>query len=304
MSEEAKPSTLRVWAQRFLTHLRAARQYSPQTLRAYQGDLAAFLAAVGVSAPEELTRARSRAFVAGLQGGSLSRNTVLRRVSAARSFLRYMRQEGGLRADPFAAMPLPKKQAGLPKFLTEAEMESLLAQAGGCSPRFKARDRAVLELLYSCGLRRSEVSALNVGDADLWGGLLRVFGKGSKERMVPIGKTAAACLRDYLSQRRRPEPSQPLFVNARDRRLSDQGVAFILERWIRGSRFLKPVTPHMFRHSFATHLLNKGCDLRAVQEMLGHASLSTTQVYTHLSLDALKRVYDGAHPAAGDDEHG
>jgi integrase/recombinase XerC len=162
----------------------------------------------------------------------------------------------------------------------------------------------VLELLYSCGLRRAEVAALNVGDVDLYSGLIRVFGKGSKERMVPVGKTAAGCLREYLSARARADAGQPLFLNDKGGRLTHDGVAFVLRRWIRGAGFLKPVTPHVFRHSFATHLLNKGCDLRAVQEMLGHKTLATTQVYTHLSLDKLKQVYKDAHPESGGDHAG
>jgi integrase/recombinase XerC len=174
---------------------------------------------------------------------------------------------------------MPKKQARLPKFLTEAEMEALLAETPGSAPQFKARDRAILELLYSCGLRRSEVAGLNVGDCDLYAGM-------------------AGCLREYLSSRGRVTGGDPLFLNDKGGRLTHDGVAFVLRRWMRGSGLLKTVTPHVFRHSFATHLLNKGCDLRVVQEMLGHKSLATTQVYTHLSLDRLKQVYGESHPAA------
>ena len=212
--------------------------------------------------------------------------------------MKYLRVEAGLKSDPFAGVPLPKKEARLPKFLTEAEMEKLLAETPGVPAHLRARDRAILELLYSCGLRRSEVSALNVGDIDLLSGLGRVFGKGSKERVVPIGGVAASAVREYLRQRGRAEPGDPLFLNERGERLTHDGVAFVLRRWMKGSQLLKTVTPHVFRHSFATHLLNKGCDLRAVQEMLGHANLATTQVYTHLSLDKLKQVYKDAHPGA------
>ena len=297
------PSPLRAWAQRFLTHLRASH-LSPNTLRAYSADLEVFVSQVGVVGPEALDRSHIRGYMASLQSGTLSRNSVLRKISAARSFVKYLRAEGGLRLDPFAAIPMPKKEAVLPNFLTESEMEALLAEAPGSSPKFKARDRAMLELLYSCGLRRSEIASLNVGDVDLYGGLVRVFGKGSKERMVPLGKTAAGCLRQYLGERGRAEAGQPLFLNDKGGRLTHDGVAFVLRRWIRAARFLKPVTPHVFRHSFATHLLNKGCDLRAVQEMLGHKSLATTQVYTHLSLDRLKQVYADAHPSAAKESLG
>lgn len=303
MSETAPPSSpLRVWAQRFLTHLRASRNASAHTLRAYAADVDAFIACVGAVQPQNLERAHARAFIASLQeGGNFSRNTVLRKISAARAFAKYLRAEGGLRLDPFVAVPMPKKEARLPKFLTEAEMEKLLVEMPGIPQEFRARDRAILEMLYSCGLRRSEISGLNVGDLDLWGGTVRVFGKGSKERVVPIGRIAADCLRGYLDSRGRAAAGEPLFLNDQGGRLTHDGIAFVLRRWVRGSGLLKPVTPHVFRHSFATHLLNKGCDLRAVQEMLGHKNLATTQVYTHLSLEQLKKVYSGAHPSARDD---
>ncbi len=285
--------------QRFLTHLRASRHYSAHTLRAYTKDVEAFVASVGDIGPEAIERNHARAFIAELQkDGKLARNSLLRKISAARSFVKYLRSEGGLKLDPFAGVPLPKKEAKLPNFLTEAEMEKLLAEMPGVPTALRLRDRAILELLYSSGLRRSEVSALNVGDIDLYAGQLRAFGKGSKERVVPIGGMAANALREYLRGRGRAEPGEPLFLNDRGGRLTHDGVAFVLRRWMRASQLLKTVTPHVFRHSFATHLLNKGCDLRAVQEMLGHANLATTQVYTHLSLDKLKQVYKGAHPAA------
>jgi site-specific recombinase XerD len=302
MTDSPPLSPLRVWAQRFLTHLRGARNASAHTLRAYAADVESFISVVGAVQPQNLERAHARAYIAFLQeGGKYSRSTVLRKISAARAFAKYLRAEGGLRLDPFAAVPMPKKEARLPKFLTEAEMEKLLVEMPGIPQEFRARDRAILELLYSCGLRRSEIAGLNVGDLDLYGGAVRVFGKGSKERVVPIGRIAADCLRGYLDSRGRAAAGDPLFLNDRGGRLTHDGIAFVLRRWVRGSGLLKPVTPHVFRHSFATHLLNKGCDLRAVQEMLGHKNLATTQVYTHLSLEQLKKVYSGAHPAARDE---
>ena len=171
--------------------------------------------------------------------------------------------------------------------------------AAGGPAGFRIRDSAVLELLYSSGLRRSEVSGLNIGDVDFVGGTVRVFGKGSRERVVPVGDAALGRLRDYLKSRPGAPAGAPLFLNGKGGRLSDQGVAWILKRWIRASGWPKPVTPHVFRHSFATHLLDHGCDLRSVQEMLGHKNLATTQVYTHLSLEQLKRVYGRSHPKAG-----
>ena len=293
---------LRNWVQRFLTHLRGSRNYSAHTLRAYGADLEQFRRRLGDPEPAAIGRNEVRAYLADLQDkGALSRNTVLRKVSALRAFFRFLRSEGVMTQDPFCALPLPRKAAKLPKFLTESEIRELLGQDGPNRGPSRERDRAILELLYSSGLRRSELAALNVGDVDFVSGFVRVMGKGSRERLVPVGRTALTCLRDYLRQRG-PGSSKgesPLFVNSRGLRLSDAGVAFLLKGWLRRAGWLKPVTPHALRHSFATHLLNSGCDLRSVQEMLGHKSLATTQIYTHVSLEKLKEVYSRSHPRGG-----
>ncbi|MDE1976260.1 MAG: tyrosine recombinase [Elusimicrobia bacterium] len=286
------------WRVRFLAHLRAARNFSPHTLRAYGADLGHFLALGGARLPSEMDRDRIRTYLARLQAQTgFARNSVLRRMSAVRSFARYLRKEGALFVDPFANVPMPKKQPRLPRFLSEAEMAELL-DAALKQGRFSARDKAVLELLYSSGLRRSEVSSLNVGDVDFFSGAARVMGKGGAERLVPVGSRSLAALKRYLDARPGTSGGDPLFLNWRRQRLSDQGVAVILRRWMAAAGWHKKVTPHVFRHSFATHLLNQGCDLRAVQEMLGHKNLSTTQVYTHVSLERLKDVYKTAHPRA------
>jgi integrase/recombinase XerC len=307
---------VKIWVQKFLTHLRASRNYSSHTLRAYSADLAQFLkllpAAVSGQGelflsddsgtpPAAISRNHVRAYLADLQrSGALSRNTVLRKISALRAFFKFLRQEGAMSQDPFSSLPLPRKAARLPRFLTESEMAELLAQGGAAAPG-RERDRAILELLYSSGLRRSELAGLNVGDVDFMSGSVRVFGKGSRERIVPVGKTALACLREYLRQRGpvAAKADSPLFINARGRRLTDAGVAFLLKGWLKRAGWLKSVTPHAFRHSFATHLLNAGCDLRSVQEMLGHKTLATTQIYTHVSLEKLREVYRRAHPKGG-----
>ena len=252
----------------------------------------------GARLPSEVDRDRIRTYLARLQAQTgFARNSVLRRMSAVRSFARYLRKEGALSADPFANVPMPKKQPRLPRFLSEAEMAELL-DAAFKQGRFSARDKAVLELLYSSGLRRSEVSSLNVGDLDFFSGAARVMGKGGAERLVPVGSRSMAALKRYLDARPGAHGGDPLFLNWRGQRLSDQGVAVILRRWMAAAGWHKKVTPHVFRHSFATHLLNQGCDLRAVQEMLGHKNLATTQVYTHVSLERLKDVYKTAHPRA------
>lgn len=298
---EELPPGLKLWSERFLSHLKTSRNYSVHTLRAYEADLGRFLGwtrteASAPQGPEDLSRNHIRGYMASLQG--LKRNSVLRRVSTLRSWVRFLLENGAIQADPFTRITFPKKEARLPKFLTEREMEQVLGNGASLPASERERDAAVLELLYSSGLRRSELSSLNCGDVDFASGLVRVFGKGRKERLVPVGHQALSRLRDYLRSRGRlPAPgSAPLFVNSRGRRLSGAGVAYILKRWLRRLKAFKRVTPHAFRHSFATHLLDRGCDLRQVQEMLGHKSLSTTQIYTHVSLERLKKIYDEAHP--------
>jgi site-specific recombinase XerD len=291
-------AALTVAVEKFLSELRASRNYSAHTCRGYRTDLAHFASHNQSLSPESLSRAHVRAYLAQLQKEQgLARSSLLRRISALRSFARHLRELGVLKSDPFLNVPMPKKEARLPKFLTETEMGSLLSSTPGGPVRLQARDRAVLELLYSSGLRRSEISSLNIGDVDFMGGTVRVFGKGQRERIVPVGETALTALRTYLKSRPGAAAGAPLFLNDKGSRLSDQGVAWLLKRWTRATGF-KPVTPHVFRHSFATHLLDKGCDLRSVQEMLGHKNLATTQVYTHLSLEQLKRVYKQSHPKA------
>lgn len=286
---------MKLQLERFLTRLRAAKNYSPHTLRAYRADLEGFSAKFPDLAPGDLDRAHVRRHLAELQSGDASRATVLRKASALRSFVRFLRAEGELKRDPFLGLKMPRRTRPLPKFLTEAEMNQVLEAPAGTDPA-AARDRAIIEMLYSCGLRRAEIVALNVGDADMLSGTLRVFGKGSRERIVPVGKMALGCLRDYLRDRGQPADGEPLFLNAKGSRLSHEGVMFVVRRWVKRSSLLKQVTPHVFRHSFATHLLNRGCNIREVQEMLGHTLLNTTQIYTHVSLQKLQEVYKDAHP--------
>jgi site-specific recombinase XerD len=289
---------MRNFVERFLTRLRASKNCSAHTLRAYRGDLEAFAETFPDLAPADLDRGHVRRWLSDLQAGSLARATVLRRASALRSFARFLREEGVLARDPFLGVPMPKRARPLPKFLTEAEMEQVLA-ASAATGIAGERDRALVELLYSSGLRRAEAATLNVGDLDVLSGTVRVLGKGSKERVVPVGEAALRSLRAYLRTRGEPRDGEPLFVNLRGKRLSVDGVMFAVRRWVRRSALLKNVTPHVFRHSFATHLLNHGCSIREVQEMLGHADLNTTQVYTHVSLERLRETYEDAHPRGG-----
>lgn len=291
--------------QRFLNSLRGRRNASEHTLRAYAADLREFLAfwsRQGAADAAGLNRHRARAFLAELSGRGLRRSSVLRKLSALRSFCRWLLDERVLERDPFLNLPLPKKERRLPRFLTESEAESLLEAAPKDGPAWLGlRDLALLELLYSSGLRRSELAGLNAGDLDFLGGVVRVFGKGSRERIVPVGEPALKALRAYLRERPAPaEPgrAEPLWINARGRRLSGAGVALVVRRSARRAGLRKSVSPHALRHSFATLLLDRGCDLRSLQEMLGHKSLATTQIYTHTTLERLREVYKGAHPRA------
>jgi tyrosine recombinase XerC len=288
--------SLRLQTERFLTHLRATRNYSPHTLRAYGKDILQFIVKYPELEPGGVERVHVRGYLADLQKeGGLARATILRRMAALRSFIKYLRASGLLKGNPVFGVPLPKRGRPLPKFLTENEMAELMSVPHRAGSEQQLRDRALIELVYSSGLRRAELVSLNCGDIDYMAGTVRVFGKGSKERVVPVGDGALKCLRAYLQGQRR-EDSEPVFTGPTGKRLSDSGVVFVLSRWVKASALKKKITPHVLRHSFATHLMNRGCDIRMVQEMLGHVSLQTTQIYTHVSLDRMKEVYKDAHP--------
>lgn len=264
-------------------------------MRAYRGDLEGFSKLYPALTAAGIDRAHVREYLAWLQARGAARATVLRRASVLREFTRYLREVKVISKDPFLGVMLPKKRRALPKFLTEAEMREVL-DAPDAPGLAGSRDRALIEMLYSAGVRRAEACGLNVGDVDFLSGTARVFGKGSKERIVPVGDKALGRLREYLRLRGGPSGGEPLFTGRAGGRLSEEGLMFLVRRWISRSSLLKKVTPHVFRHSFATHLLNNGCDIRLVQEMLGHASLSTTQIYTHVSLARLREVYAASHP--------
>jgi integrase/recombinase XerD len=300
----------------FLAYLEFERGLSRNTLDAYRSDLgqyAAFMEGRGRGVLEA-TGDDVTAFLDGLAAGGEHKDgserrpaaaaTVQRKAACLRSFYRHVRREGLLEADPTADVHGPRKREQLPKVLTRAEVAKLLAMPGrgGDAEPITLRDRAILELMYACGLRASEATGLDVGDVDLEDGMLRARGKGSKERMVPVGRRAIDALVRYLRDARGAlvaggsEPA--LFVNARGGRLSRQGLYKIVQRHAKSAGLDDRMSPHTLRHSFATHLLAGGCDLRTLQEMLGHADIATTQMYTHLSAQRLQDVYRDAHPRA------
>jgi integrase/recombinase XerD len=292
----------------FLAYLELERGLSRNTLHAYQSDLAQLgrcLARRGVS-PLEAQHSDLAGFLSELAAGGENRApaspaTLQRKAACLRSFYRHLRREGLVEHDPTANLRGPPKLMRLPNVLSREQVSKLLEQPKGSEP-LALRDRALLELMYACGLRVSEAVGLEARDVDLKEGMLRALGKGSKERIVPVGRRAVGALERYLERGRpalvRARVESSLFVNHRGTRLTRQGVYKIIQSYARSAGLAERMTPHTLRHTFATHLLAGGCDLRSLQEMLGHADLATTQVYTHLSADRLKDVYFGAHPRA------
>ena len=292
----------------FLGYLEIERGLSRNTLEAYRSDLqqfGEFLARRGLSALE-LTPGELAEFISELAEGREGRTpvapaTLQRKVACLRSFYRYLRREQVIDHDPARELRAPKAPARLPHVLSRDEVMRLLAQPRGASPT-AIRDRALLETMYACGLRASEAITLELSDLDLDLGILRARGKGAKERLVPIGSEAIQGLRSYLSGAR-PRlvglaDEKHVFVSRRGSALSRQGLYKIVQRHARSAGLERRMSPHTLRHTFATHLLAGGCDLRSLQEMLGHADIATTQIYTHLSVERLRDVYFDAHPRA------
>jgi integrase/recombinase XerD len=295
----------------FLAYLEFERGLSRNTLDAYRSDLlqfGRFLEARQASALEA-SPADVSDFLQLLATGDgekppASPATIHRKSACLRSFYRHLRRDGLLDTDPTATLSTPRRSRKLPQVLTRGEIERLLSQPRGTEPA-SLRDRALLEVMYACGLRASEAVGLELMDVDVHEGLLRARGKGSKERIVPVGQAALKALRIYL-ERGRPAlvkgaPEAHLFVNFRGGQLTRQGLYKIVRRHALTAGLADRMSPHTLRHTFATHLLAGGCDLRSVQEMLGHADVSTTQLYTHLSSERLKDVYFRAHPRARTD---
>ncbi len=283
--------------QAFLLHLHN-KNFSPHTLQSYQEDLqqfTEFCTARKLTKPTDFTLATVRSFLASLSAHKYQRNTTLRKIASLRSFANYLLEQNILSSNPFKLLPAPKRERLLPKFLNTEETDRLIDTAGATG-LYATRNHALLELIYSCGLRRSEVTGLKIADVDFFNGVVKVLGKGNKERFVPVTESALQALRDYLATRVNPRPTDALFLNKNGTPLTGDGLAYIFKNLAIKSNIARKVSPHSLRHSFATHLLNNGCDLRSLQEMLGHKSLLATQVYTHVSLDKLKSVYQHAHP--------
>jgi integrase/recombinase XerC len=321
----------------FLEFLRLNRNVSVHTVRAYESDLTQFLdhaagrAGVKRTAvqPAHLDRGAIRAFLAGLHQLGQSRATAARKLAAARTFLRYLRREGVIDTDPGALVRTPKREVRMPAHLSETEMAALLAAPAGDEPLGR-RDRAILELFYASGLRLSELVGLDLDDVNMSQRMVRVLGKGGKQRLVPFNTSTGTAIGKYLKDREvlvhhgpakaghdlrhaRPRPDRdprrvrlqadrvprhPLFVNYRGSRLTVRSVDRLVRKYVAATSTRMGISPHALRHSFATHLLQRGADLRSIQELLGHASLSTTQRYTHVNAAQLLEVYNKTHPRA------
>jgi integrase/recombinase XerD len=300
---------LPIEAEEFLVWLAAERGRASATLAAYRRDLRAYWAWLRARdlGLDTVTPAHLHAYVADLRDAGRAPASVARALVAVRSLHRFLAEEGLAGSDPAGDVEPSRVPQGLPKALSEAEVASLLARPVGDGPAAR-RDRALLELLYGTGARISEAVGLDLGDVDLRARLVRVLGKGGKERVVPLGRMATAALEDWLAPPGRPtvaakrrgrrDDAEALFLNLRGRRLTRQGAWEVVRRHARAAGLADRLSPHVLRHSCATHMLDHGADVRAVQELLGHASITTTQVYTKVSTERLRAVYDEAHPRA------
>jgi integrase/recombinase XerC len=291
----------------FLQYLRVERGASPHTLKGYREDLHALAEYLAdgdgqTPAPAGITMGELRGFVSALHEAGYAKSSISRRLASVRSFMRFGQREGWAKSNPAKALRNPRKSRKLPHFLSTDEVGKLLDAPKGTGAQ-AIRDRAILETLYSAGLRVSELVGLSDGDLDFAAGIVRVRGKGKRERLAPIGSYAARSLKGWLevrklSPRETTGREAPVFTNKFGTRLTTRSVARMLEKYLKETGLDSRTSPHTLRHSFATHLLDRGADIRSVQELLGHKSLVTTQIYTHVSTANLRAAYEKAHPRA------
>jgi len=268
-------------------------------LRAYKADLKEFAEFVEERSPKDITRIDVRRFVAKLKDGGVSKRTVVRKIAAIRSFFKFLFREGYIENNPAGSIFTPKLEKRLPEFL-DCKQTLKLITSPVTDSIWGLRDRAILEVLYSTGMRVSEAASVNLENVDLIAGVVKVRGKGKKERMAILGDEAQKNLRRYLAEARplREKSTKAVFLNKFGLRLSDRGIRRLVDKYVKKCSIKQNISPHSIRHSFATHLINNGADLRSVQELLGHKNLSTTQIYTHLGSERIKKMYSKAHPRA------
>jgi integrase/recombinase XerD len=294
----------------FLTYLTVEKGFSENTVVAYRNDLYQLANFVEEEAAKggtpaswaNFNRQGMLSYLLNLKERNYAATTVARKIAAARSFFDFMVAEGNIKDNPSHKVDSPKVGRALPKPISISQVRRLLEQPAKLSTPEAKRDKAILELLYASGMRVSESVSLNLGDLDLDGGFVRCFGKGHKERLIPIYRQAALAVEEYIKEARpqltHNDAERALFLNRRGERLTRQGLWQILKGYAKAAELDTEVTPHTLRHSFATHMLSGGADLRSVQELLGHANISTTQVYTHLTTEHIRRTYEKSHPRA------
>ncbi|MDD5072910.1 MAG: tyrosine recombinase XerC [Candidatus Omnitrophica bacterium] len=296
------------YVEKFIRYLEIERNASKHTLINYSVDLKSLSEFLKEEPIEKVDYVSLRRYLAHVKEQNLSKVSIARKIASIRSFFKFLFREGIIKNNPASSLSTPKRDKHLPKFLDEKEIV-LLLESPDREGEVGLRDRAILETLYSTGIRVSELVGLNMDHIDQIGGIIKVFGKGKKERIVPIGERALQAIRDYLKARRpvtkdtKPRASmevrdKALFFNKNGGRLTDRSIRRIINKYITKASIQQKISPHTLRHSFATHMLDHGADLRSVQELLGHANLSTTQIYTHITTERLKSAYTKAHPRA------
>lgn len=287
------------YIEKFIRYLEIEKNASKYTVLNYSIDLRSLKDFLKDEPIEKVDYITLRRYLAYLKEKNLSKVSIARKIAAIRSFFRFLCREGYVKTNPATSLSIPKREKHLPKFLDENEVVKLIESPKGDNIS-AFRDRAILETLYSTGIRVSELVGLDVEDVDHIGGVIKVYGKGKKERIVPIGERALQSIREYLNKLKHEgaKETKVLFLNKSGERITDRSIRRAIEKYIKKTSIKEKISPHTLRHSFATHLLDHGADLRSVQELLGHANLSTTQIYTHITTERLKSAYDKAHPRA------
>lgn len=284
---------------KFMNYMKVEKNASPHTITNYMVDMNVFKGFLGDKEIETVDHLSLRRYLAELRAKNYSKRTVARKLASLRSFFRFLFREGHIKKNPITAVLTPKLDKKLPVFLDVAKIDRLLS-APTDKDLMGLRDRALLETLYSTGIRVSELVGLDLRDIDFISGVIKVLGKGHKERVVPIGEPALAAIKKYVDKKApvKVNDKDAVFLNKSGARLTDRSVRRVLDKHIKTCSVSEKISPHSLRHSFATHLLDRGADLRSVQELLGHMNLSTTQIYTHVTMERLKSVYDRSHPRA------
>lgn len=284
--------------EQFIQYLTAERNYSLHTARAYSIDMYEFADFAKKTKKINLINCDKniiRDYLAGLYNKNLKKSSIIRKLAVLKSFYKFLVITSVIEVNPTISMSTPKKDKRIPVFITETEIANLFDL-----PDIDLRDRAMLELLYSSGIRIEELININLKDIDFVSGSVKVFGKGRSERIVPVGEKCLYVIKSYIDQRiaagQNYSVNAPLFLNKFSKRITSRGARKVLHNWFIKAGLKKKVSPHTLRHTFATHLLDNGCDIRSVQEMLGHKNLSTTQIYTHITLESLRKVYNKTHP--------